>query len=331
MTEMTRLKSALRTAPIVPVLTIPEGADAARLANGFARAGLKVAEVTLRTPAGLAAVKAMKAAQPDMLIGAGTVLNAADMEAALDAGADFLVSPGLSPDLKDAVFNAGASMIPGVATPTEAMTRNEEGFEFLKLFPASIVGGIDMLKAMAGPLAHLSFMPTGGVSEDNLYSYLCLSNVIAVGGTWLARKRDIESGNWAQIEERSRKALAIAKKPPDLKDAVFNAGASMIPGVATPTEAMTRNEEGFEFLKLFPASIVGGIDMLKAMAGPLAHLSFMPTGGVSEDNLYSYLCLSNVIAVGGTWLARKRDIESGNWAQIEERSRKALAIAKKQF
>ena len=185
------LRLAARKAPIVPVLVVPDVKAAAPLANALAEGGLTIAEVTLRTDSGLAVIEAMKAAQPEMIVGAGTVLTKNDVDNSLNAGADFLVSPGMSPKLLDALGDRRKMMIPGIVTSSEAMSRHEEGFEMLKLFPAAIAGGVAALKAMAGPLPHLEFMPTGGVSVENAGDYLALPNVVAVGGSWIATQADV--------------------------------------------------------------------------------------------------------------------------------------------
>jgi len=205
------LLEAAAKAPIVPVLVVPSVDQAAPLAKALADGGLTIAEVTLRTPAGIGAIEAMKRAVPELLVGAGTVLTGEDVRASLDAGADFLVSPGMSPGLLKTLGPAQKLMIPGVATASEAMSRNEEGFDLLKLFPASIAGGIPALKALGAPLPHLKFMPTGGIGEKDAGDYLALPNVVAVGGSWIATKDDVTSGNWSGIAEKARKALSAVR------------------------------------------------------------------------------------------------------------------------
>ena len=208
--NLTALKDLLAAAPIVPVLTVPEADQAVPLAEALAEGGLTVLEITLRTPAALEAIAKMKAAMPQLAIGAGTVLSPADAKAAKNAGADFFVSPGLTSDLVMGVKETGVPLIPGVATPSEAMRAYEAGFAMLKLFPAEAAGGAAMLKAMSGPLPHLTFMPTGGVSPGNMETYLSLSNVVAVGGTWLARTGDIANKDWPGITAKVRLALERA-------------------------------------------------------------------------------------------------------------------------
>jgi 2-dehydro-3-deoxyphosphogluconate aldolase/(4S)-4-hydroxy-2-oxoglutarate aldolase len=206
--SLTALKLAAAKAPVVPVLVVSAVEQAAPLAKALLDGGLTIAEVTLRTPAGIGAIEAMKAAAPELMVGAGTVLNGDDVRQSVDAGADFLVSPGMSPGLLVALGRHRPLMIPGVATASEAMSRHEEGFEMLKLFPANIAGGVPALKALSGPLPHLQFMPTGGVSADNAGEYLALKNVVAVGGSWIATQADVDSGDWAGIARKAREALS---------------------------------------------------------------------------------------------------------------------------
>jgi len=205
-----KLDAAARKAPVVPVIVVDDAKAAAPLARALVKAGVTIAEVTLRTPAGLAAIAAMKAEAPELLVGAGTVLSGKDVDDALKAGAEFLVSPGMSAGLRDALKGRESVMIPGTATASEAMSRHEEGFQRLKLFPASIAGGAPALKALNGPLPHLKFMPTGGISEDEVKTYLKLPNVFAIGGSWIASQKDIAEGNWAKIEDIARRLLALA-------------------------------------------------------------------------------------------------------------------------
>jgi len=202
------LKAAAQRAPIVPVLVVPDVDAAAPLARALVEGGLTIAEVTLRTPSGLKVIEEMKKAQPDLIVGAGTVLTKEDVVNAMNAGSDFLVSPGMSPGLLDALGDYMGITIPGVATASEAMTRYGEGFKMLKLFPAAIAGGVGALKALSGPLPHLQFMPTGGVSADNAGEYLSLPNVVAVGGSWIATEKDVTTGAWSSVAEKARTALS---------------------------------------------------------------------------------------------------------------------------
>lgn len=203
-----KLDAAAKQAPVVPVLVVDSAASAAPLAKALEAAGITIAEVTLRTADGLRVIEEMRKAAPGLIVGAGTVLSSRDVDAALGAGAEFLVSPGMSPGLRAALGGREHLMIPGVATASEAMARAEEGFQRLKLFPASIAGGVPALKALAGPLPHLKFMPTGGITEGEVASYLGLPNVFALGGSWIASQADINAGNWDKITETARRLMA---------------------------------------------------------------------------------------------------------------------------
>lgn len=210
MTPSAELLEHFTAARIVPVLTVHNLETAAPLAAALERGGLTVLEVTLRTPAAFAVIGAMKKAAPRLLVGAGTVLTADDAERATEAGADFLVSPGMSPALSDALRVSRLPAVPGVATVSEAMACREEGYMLLKLFPAENVGGTSLLKSMAAPLPDLRFMPTGGITLNSMPTYLALPNVIAVGGSWLASADELAAGAWDKIEENARVALAAA-------------------------------------------------------------------------------------------------------------------------
>lgn len=204
-----KLDAAAKQAPIVPVLVVESAASAGPLAEALEAAGVTIAEVTLRTADGLKVIEEMRKAAPGLIVGAGTVLSGRDVDAALKAGAEFLVSPGMSPGLRAALGGREQLMIPGVATASEAMARMEEGFQRLKLFPAAVAGGVPALKALAGPLPHLRFMPTGGIIESEVKDYLTQKNVFAVGGSWIASQADIAAGNWAKITETARRLLAL--------------------------------------------------------------------------------------------------------------------------
>lgn len=202
-----KLDAAAKKAPVVPVLVVDSAASAAPLAKALEAAGITIAEVTLRTADGFRVIEEMRRAAPGLIVGAGTVLSARDVDEALGAGAEFLVSPGMSPGLRAALGGREQLMIPGVATASEAMARAEEGFQRLKLFPAAVAGGVPALKALAGPLPHLKFMPTGGITEAEAASYLGLPNVFAIGGSWIASQADINAGNWDRITGIARRLL----------------------------------------------------------------------------------------------------------------------------
>lgn len=208
---MQQLHAALKKCKIVPVVVVHDVAHAAPLANALANGGLTVVEVTMRTPAALDVISAMVKARPDLVTGAGTVLNAEHLQQARDAGAHFGVSPGTSAALREAIAASGWAFIPGCATPSEAMTLAEAGFEVVKLFPAEVVGGLNMLKSMAAPLPHIKFMPTGGVRLDKVAEYAAQPNVVAVGGTWIVPPALLEAGDFAAIEKLAREAFEAAQ------------------------------------------------------------------------------------------------------------------------
>lgn len=201
---------ALRAAPIIPVLTVADVEAAAPLARALARGGVRVAEVTLRTPAALEVIRRMREGAEQLLIGAGTVLDADAACASIAAGASFLVTPGATPALTSALRRLDVLAIPGVASVSEAMARREEGFALLKLFPAEVAGGPSLLRALAGPLPDLQFIPTGGIGPGSAAAYLALPNVAGVGGAWIASPADIAARNWSAIESAARTALAQA-------------------------------------------------------------------------------------------------------------------------
>ena len=209
---MQTLKTALSKCKIVPVVVVHDVAHAAPLANALANGGLTVVEVTMRTPAALDVIRAMVNARLDLVTGAGTILNAAHLQQARDAGAHFGVSPGTSPALREAILAANWPFIPGCATPSEAMTLAEHGFGVVKLFPAEVVGGLDMLKSMAAPLPHIQFMPTGGVRLEKVAQYVAQPNVAAVGGTWIVPPALLAAGDFAAIEALAREAFLAAQR-----------------------------------------------------------------------------------------------------------------------
>jgi len=201
----------LITAPVVPVVTIERAADAVPLARALLAGGLNVLEITLRTPAALDAVRAIVAELPGVTVGVGTVTKQLDVHHAVDAGADFLVSPGTPAALARALADAPVPALPGCATVSEAMTLAALGFPLLKFFPAEPSGGVRWLKAVAEPLPDIRFCPTGGVNGDNAASYLALGNVLAVGGSWVAPREAIAAGDFAGITARARAAAALRR------------------------------------------------------------------------------------------------------------------------
>jgi 2-dehydro-3-deoxyphosphogluconate aldolase/(4S)-4-hydroxy-2-oxoglutarate aldolase len=195
--------------PVIPVLTIQRAEDAVPLARALLAGGLKVVEVTLRTPAALEALRAIVAEVPDAIVGVGTVTKTLDITHAVDAGADFLVSPGTPSELARALADAPIPALPGCATVSEAMTLAAMGFPVLKFFPAEPSGGVRWLNAVAEPLPDVRFCPTGGINADSARSYLALRNVLAVGGSWVAPAAAIIAGDFAGITARARIAAAL--------------------------------------------------------------------------------------------------------------------------
>ena len=199
-------------APVIPVLTITELEHAVPLARALSAGGLRVLEITLRTPVALAAIEAMRKAVPDAIIGVGTLTRAVDFAAADRVGAQFGVTPGLTPELAAAARGARFPLLPGVMTPTELIAARNAGFNVLKLFPAQQAGGIGMLQALGAPFPDVLFCPTGGISRDTAPDYLALPNVVCVGGSWLAPRSLLLAGDWAGIEALARDAASL-KKP----------------------------------------------------------------------------------------------------------------------
>jgi 2-dehydro-3-deoxyphosphogluconate aldolase/(4S)-4-hydroxy-2-oxoglutarate aldolase len=200
----------LGRARIVPVLTITELAQAVPLARALCAGGLPILEVTLRTPVALDAARAILAEVPEATVGLGTVLSPRDVDDAVRIGARFIVSPGTTPALLSAATASRLPFLPGIATVSEAMQARAAGFQILKLFPAEAVGGVGLLKSVAGPLGDLRFCPTGGIDARNLRDYLALSNVVAIGGSWLTPAAEVAAGVWGRITERTREASRLA-------------------------------------------------------------------------------------------------------------------------
>jgi 2-dehydro-3-deoxyphosphogluconate aldolase/(4S)-4-hydroxy-2-oxoglutarate aldolase len=199
----------MRRQPVIPILTIDTVEQAAPLARALVAGGLDVMEVTLRTPAALDAIETIAREVPDAVLGAGTVLNCQDLRAALAAGARFIVTPGLTDVLLDAVSTAGVPLLPGVATASEVMRGLDAGLSRFKFFPAEAAGGAATLAAFAGPFAIARFCPTGGVSAANAPGYLSLTNVLCVGGGWVAPAAAVRAGDWARITALASEAAAL--------------------------------------------------------------------------------------------------------------------------
>lgn len=184
---MTRIESIMRTAPVIPVLVIEDAAYARPIAEALVAGGLKVLEVTLRTAAALDVIREMKAVE-GAIVGAGTVLNEADLRAAIDAGSEFIVSPGLTEPLGKAAVASGIPFLPGTANAGDIMRGLDLGLSHFKFFPASTSGGIPALKALAGPFGAAKFCPTGGISLESAPDWLAVDPVLCVGGSWVVGK-----------------------------------------------------------------------------------------------------------------------------------------------
>jgi len=189
----------MQDAPVIPVIVLNDIAHAVPLAQALVAGGVRMLEVTLRTPQALACIEAMARAVPQAVVGAGTVRNRSDAQAAARAGARFAVSPGYTSALGQACRDAGMALLPGVATSSEIMAAQEDGFTELKFFPAMQAGGAAMLKAWSGPFWDVRFCPTGGVTRQNAAELLALPNVVCVGGSWLVPGDALASSDWARI------------------------------------------------------------------------------------------------------------------------------------
>ncbi len=201
-----------RLAPVIPVLVVHDVAHAAPLARALVAGGLPVLEVTLRTPAALDVIAEMARVEGGT-VGAGTLLSPDDVSRAVDAGAQFGVSPGVTDRLLDAAEAAGLPMLPGIATVGEAMRLLDRGYTVAKFFPAEANGGVAALKAIGAPLPQVRFCPTGGVSLSNAPDYLGLSNTLCVGGSWVAPRDKLEAGDWEGITALAREAAALSRDP----------------------------------------------------------------------------------------------------------------------
>jgi 2-dehydro-3-deoxyphosphogluconate aldolase/(4S)-4-hydroxy-2-oxoglutarate aldolase len=195
--------------PVIPVIVIERLVDAVPLAHALVAGGVRVLEVTLRTPVALAAIEAIARAVPQAIVGGGTLRSAADVRQAMSAGCVFGVSPGYTADVGHAAREVGLPLLPGVATASELMVTQADGFSFVKFFPAAAAGGIPMLKALAGPFPDVAFCPTGGVTAETAREFLALPNVKVCGGSWLTPADAIAAGDWGRITRLAREAQAL--------------------------------------------------------------------------------------------------------------------------
>ncbi|WP_100499302.1 bifunctional 4-hydroxy-2-oxoglutarate aldolase/2-dehydro-3-deoxy-phosphogluconate aldolase [Geodermatophilus chilensis] len=202
-------RSVVDLAPVIPVVVLDDPAIAVALARALVAGGLPAIEVTLRTPTALAAIERIAAEVPDAVVGAGTVLSPAQADAAVRAGAAFLVSPGTTPRLLDAMADSGVPYLPGAATASEVMALAERGIAEVKFFPAQAAGGVPYVKSLSGPLPDVRFCPTGGIDAATAPSYLALPNVACVGGSWLTPADAIAAGAWDRVEALAREASGL--------------------------------------------------------------------------------------------------------------------------
>lgn len=203
----------LREARILPVVTVISAEQAVAIAHALVEGGLVAIELTLRTPAALDAIAAVKQAVPGIAVGAGTVLSAAQIAAARDAGADFLVTPGTPPALAQALVESGLPSIPGAATATELLALSALGFRVCKLFPASAIGGLALIRALRGPLPAMLLCPTGGIGETEAPQYLAEPNVVCVGGSWMVRPEWLAEGHYDAVAEAALRSRAAVIRP----------------------------------------------------------------------------------------------------------------------
>ncbi|CAH1540361.1 4-hydroxy-2-oxoglutarate aldolase / 2-dehydro-3-deoxy-phosphogluconate aldolase [Vibrio jasicida] len=209
---MNNLSAKLASYKVIPVVAIERAEDVLSLGKALSDNGLNVIEITFRTPAAAEAIALLSVAQPDMYVGAGTVLDAEQVEQATLAGASFIVAPGFNPDTLQACAAKDIPFIPGVCTPSELEQARQQGVRLMKFFPAEAAGGVAMLKALSGPYKDVQFMPTGGVNEGNINQYLALPNTVACGGTWMVPQSLIENQDWEEIGRLTREAVKVVNQ-----------------------------------------------------------------------------------------------------------------------
>ena len=195
--------------PVIPVIVLQRVADAVPLARALVAGGVKVLEITLRTPVALDCMRAIAGEVPEAIVGAGTIRSVDDAKASLAAGCRFGVTPGYSPDIGRACQDIGLPLLPGVATASEVMAANADGYDFLKFFPATAAGGIPMLKALHGPFGDVLFCPTGGITPETAPQFLALPNVKVCGGSWLTPQDAVDRQDWARITALAAAASAL--------------------------------------------------------------------------------------------------------------------------
>jgi 2-dehydro-3-deoxyphosphogluconate aldolase/(4S)-4-hydroxy-2-oxoglutarate aldolase len=203
-------ETMLRAARVMPVLAVDSVEQGVRCVEALAEGGLRTIELVLRTPVALDALAAVKERFPECRIGAGTVLDPAQVDAVEKIGADFIVTPGVSPHLLDALLASSLPVVPGAATPSELLALAERGVHVAKLFPAAALGGVHYIKALAGPLPQMLLCANGGIDEASAAAYLALPSVLCVGGSWMVPKGWLADGAWGKVRESARRANAIA-------------------------------------------------------------------------------------------------------------------------
>ncbi|EPQ9994483.1 bifunctional 4-hydroxy-2-oxoglutarate aldolase/2-dehydro-3-deoxy-phosphogluconate aldolase [Vibrio vulnificus] len=209
---MSSIKEQLKALKVIPVIAIDNAEDIIPLGKVLAENGLPAAEITFRSEAAVEAIRLLREAQPDMLIGAGTVLNREQAIAAKEAGATFIVSPGFNPNTVKACQEIGIDIVPGVNNPSTVEAALEMGLTTLKFFPAEASGGINMVKSLLAPYTNIELMPTGGINPANIKDYLAIPRVLACGGTWMVDKKLIEEGNWEELARLTREAVALVNE-----------------------------------------------------------------------------------------------------------------------
>ncbi|ATI45034.1 bifunctional 4-hydroxy-2-oxoglutarate aldolase/2-dehydro-3-deoxy-phosphogluconate aldolase [Vibrio parahaemolyticus] len=209
---MSSIKEQLKTLKVIPVIAIDKAEDIIPLGKVLAENGLPAAEITFRSEAAVEAIRLLRETQPDMLIGAGTVLNREQAIAAKEAGATFIVSPGFNPNTVKACQEIGIDIVPGVNNPSTVEAALEMGLTTLKFFPAEASGGINMVKSLLAPYTDIELMPTGGINPANIKDYLAIPRVLACGGTWMVDKKLIEEGNWEELARLTREAVALVNE-----------------------------------------------------------------------------------------------------------------------
>jgi Entner-Doudoroff aldolase len=210
MTEKEQVKQRISKTYLVPVVVLDDAGTAVDTARALLAGGVDIMEITLRTPAGLPSIERVRRDVPQMLVGAGTVITPLQGRLAIEAGAEFIVSPGLDKDVAESCGQRGVLLFPGCVTPTEITAALKAGIDIIKFFPANIYGGIKAIKALAGPFPKVKFVPTGGVDLSNLADYIDKS-VFAVGGGWLCDKKAVNSGDFAAITKAAADSVAVVK------------------------------------------------------------------------------------------------------------------------